>query len=116
MPPALQTTSRSQYAPFFLEDDRIPETPARRKRTGGPVKEISCAANPAAARIADARAESVRQLGRHRRFELRRILRRLASLRLLLPKTLERLSFPGLSDRQPAPGSFQYCPADLGRA
>src|SRR6201993_393040 len=61
--------------PPFLEAGRYlnrrcvaSESPTRRK-------EIPCAANLAAARVADAGAESVRQLGRHRCFELRRLFR-----------------------------------------
>ena len=116
MPPALQTTSRSQYAPLFWRTARYPKRLPAARGPDRQSKEIPCAVNVAAARVAHAGAESVRQLGRDRRFELRRIFRRLAPLRLFLPKTLERLSLPRLFDRQPAPGSFQHCPADLGRA
>src|SRR4051812_30802363 len=94
MPPAPQTTSRSQCAPLFLEKGRIPETRPHRKGTALPSKEISCVVNAVAAPVADAGAESVRQLGCHRRLELRRIFRRLATLRLFLPKTLGRLPVP----------------------
>src|SRR6266403_4316512 len=94
----------------------IPEADDGRKQRGGILaKEISCAANAAVARVADAGAESVYQLGRRRCFELRRLLRRLAPLRFLLPKTLERLSVSGVPDRQSAPGSFEFHPADFRR-
>src|SRR5947207_15932327 len=100
MPPALQTTSRSQYAPLFWKTTRYPKRLPAARGPDRQSKEIPCAVNAAAARVAHAGAESVRQLGRDRRFELRRIFRRLAPLRLFLPKTLERLSLPRLFDRQ----------------
>jgi len=71
MPPALQTTSRSQCAPIFLEAGIVLEIIARRKRRSYSSKEIPCAANPAAAPVAHAGAESLCQLGRCGGFQLR---------------------------------------------
>src|ERR1043166_7503866 len=99
MPPALQTTSRSQYAPnFFWMAERYLKCPsAASPRTAR--KEIPCVCNQAAARVADAGAESIRQLGCRRSFELRFIFRRLAAVHFFLPKILARLPISGLPNR-----------------
>src|ERR1700741_1790636 len=115
MPPALQTTSRNQCAPLFLEAGKSPNRRCVASQSPTRRKEIPCAVNLAAARVADAGAESVRQLGRHRCFELRRLFRRLATLRFLLSKALARLSLPGLLHRKPAPGSLEFHPTDFSR-
>src|SRR4051794_8124748 len=71
-------------------------------------KETPCLANAVAARVADAGAERVCQLGRCGRFQLRRVLRCLAALRVLLSKTLGRLPFPCLLNCEPVAGPIAH--------
>ena len=98
--------------PHFFGGRKIPETPLNRKPARRSRKEISCAGNQADARVADAGAESVRQLGCRRSFELRFLFRCLAAFRFFLSKILARLPVSGLPDCEPASSSFRYRSAD----